>query len=209
LWNNSVQASASQIFVDHVDNDGNDIDIFLALLNSGDTVVIQSTANSNNYQKWLVSGTPTIQTNYIQIPVTLDTSTYSFANNDPVLFVMSQIGPQGPQGPQGAAGATGSQGAQGATGPQGPQGETGPQGTQGPQGATGPQGPQGTNGIIGMDGAQGPQGPQGAQGPQGSTGAQGPTGPQGSTGPQGAQGAAAPVQTTTNLFTYLVMEVNP
>ena len=40
--------------------DNVDIDVFLALITIGDSIVIQDENNSNNYQKWTVSGTPTI-----------------------------------------------------------------------------------------------------------------------------------------------------
>jgi len=141
----------------------------LATIKANDTIILQDKSLHTNYQKWTVSSAPVVQVDYIEIPVTLVTSTYSFPNNQPMLFVISAIGAQGPQGAQGA---TGPQGAQGATGSQGPQGDIGPQGAQGPQGATGPQGPQGD---IGPQGATGPQGSTGA------TGAQGPQGPQGFT----------------------------
>lgn len=203
IWDNATQSSATQINVSHIDKDGYDIDIFLALLKTGDSIVIQSAANSANYQKWSISSTPVIQTGYVELPVTLVTSTFSFANNDDVLFVISAVGPQGTQGPQGATGAQGSQGPQGATGPQGFQGAQGAQGAQGPgatvtvgtttTGSPGSSANVTNSGTINAavlnftipEGAQGTQGTQGAQGPQGATGSQGPQGAQGPQGPQG------------------------
>jgi hypothetical protein len=151
--------------------------------------------NSNNYQSWTVSGTPTIiSNNYVSVPVTYVTGGYSFSNGHDIILVPISIGIQGPQGFQGNRGSTGSTGATGPQGFQGNQGATGPQGPQGNQGATGPQGFQGNQGFQGSPGATGPQGFQGFQGNRGATGSNGVTGPQGpqgnqgSTGPQGPQG---------------------
>jgi hypothetical protein len=137
-WNNAVQASSTELYVSHLTRNNVDVDIFLALVNIGDTLVIQDQNNSNNYQKWIVSGTPvSIPNTYITFPVTLDTSTISFIGGEDIILALSLKGEQGPQGPQG---------------PQGEQGAQGPQGEQGPQGDTGAQGPQGIPGpnITGL-----------------------------------------------------------
>ena len=158
LWNNATQASATQINVSHFDKDNVDIDIFLALILPGSTIIIQDEANSANYQTWLVSSN-TLQVDYVELGVSLITSTHSFSNNDAVILAISTPGATGPQGP---------------IGPTGPQGPTG---TQGIQGDTGPTGPQGIQGIQGDTGPTGPQGIQGETGPTGPQGDIGPTGP--------------------------------
>ena len=190
IWNTATQRNATQINLSHLDDDGNDIDVFLALLNAGDNLVVQDQNDSDNYQVWIVSNPITIFDNsYVEVPVTLVSSTGTgytgFSNNHPLLFIVQSagvVGPTGPTGPQGPTGATGPQG------PQGVQGNTGPSGPQGVQGNTGAQGPQGPQGNAGAQGPQGNEGPQGPSGPQGSIGATGPSGPQGNTGAQGPQG---------------------
>jgi hypothetical protein len=199
LWNNSTQRLATQINVSHMDSLSDDIDVFLELISTGDTIIIQDRNDSNNYQTWTVSNTPTVIPNsYAEIPVTLITSTgtgyTNFNSGHDLLFIIQSAGVVGPTGPTGPSGATGPQGAQGNTGATGPQGVSGPSGATGPQGNTGAEGPQGPQGVSGPQGAQGnvgatgPQGPSGPQGNTGATGAEGPQGPQGVSGPQGPQG---------------------
>ncbi len=171
LWNNATQTSATQINIDHIDDDNIDIDIFLEILSPGDILVIQDRTNSANFQKWEVSAAITVfPNNYVIVPVTLinsgGTGTTGFANNAQIFLAIVSAGVIGPTGPIGATGPTGSTGPVGATGPIGVTGPTGPQGVTGPAG---------TNGI---NGATGPTGPIGATGTAGAVGATGATGPQ-------------------------------
>jgi hypothetical protein len=194
IWNNATQTSATQINVSHIDKDGFDIDIFLALIKDNDTLIIQDASDSNNFQKWEVNATPTLQVGYLEIPVTLVTSggtgTTNFGNNLEVLLVIFSAGIVGPTGPSGATGATGPQGVTGDTGP------TGATGSTGPIGATGVTGPQGVTGDTGATGVTGPVGVTGVTGPQGVTGDTGPTGPTGVTGDAGVTGATGPTGVT-------------
>jgi hypothetical protein len=100
-WNQAIQVNATILNVSHIGSDTNDYDVFLALIKANDYLIIQSSSNSDVYQKFLVTGTPTITPNsYIQIPVVNDSYGGSnFANNDPVLFIIQSIGPTGPTGP--------------------------------------------------------------------------------------------------------------
>jgi hypothetical protein len=125
----------------------------LSFLKTDDIIVLQDQVNSNNYQKWQVSATPTVVPNsYVLVPVTFVTSTgtgtSNFANNLNLIVVLQSAGLTGPTGPTGASGPTG------ATGPTGPSvtGPTGPTGSSGPTGATGPTGPS----ITGPTGPTGP-----------------------------------------------------
>jgi len=110
-----------------------------------------------------------MQTNYVEVPVTLITSagtgTTNFANNHPLIVAIISTGIVGPTGPIGATGPTG---ATGATGPMGLTGATGPAGATG---ATGP-----TGAASNVPGPTGATGPAGATGDTGATGATGPTG---------------------------------
>jgi hypothetical protein len=196
IWNNATQVSATQINISHINQDGADIDIFLALLKTNDIIVLQDKSLSGNYQKWTVSATPTAQVNYWEVPVTLITSagtgTTNFANNHQLILAITAAGVVGPTGPTGATGATGPQGVTGDTGPTGATGSTGPigaTGATGPQGVTGDVGATGVTGPVGATGATGPQGVTGDTGPTGVTGVTGDTGPTGPTGVTGDVGA--------------------
>ena len=136
-WNNATQSSATELILSHLTSGNDDIDVFLSLLKTNDSIIIQDQSNSNNNQKWTISATPTVVENqYTLIPVTLVTATHSFANNNQLLVIVSSAGIPGPQGPVGPAGP---QGIQGEPGPEGPQGIQGIQGIQGPPGPSGTQ----------------------------------------------------------------------
>jgi collagen type VII alpha len=171
FWDNATQLSATTVTLSHIEALGNDIDVFFQLFKVNDTFIIQDQSNSNNFQTWKISATPTVVTNsYISIPVTPVTSggTSQFVNNQQLIFAIVTSGLTGATGSTGigATGATGVAGGQGATG------STGIQGDQGATGSTGPQGIQGSTGAtgIGSTGATGIQGSTGATGPQGATG---------------------------------------
>lgn len=182
FWDNLTQTSATTIVLSHLDSLGNDIDVFFPLFKTDDSFVIQDQGNSNNFQTWKISATPTVVLNsYISIPVILTTSggTSQFTNNHQIIFAIVSsglVGSTGATGPQGSTGA----GSTGATGVQGDIGTTGATGPVGDVGSTGPQGVQGIQGIQGDIGATGLQGATGI----GSTGATG-IGTQGSTGSTG------------------------
>jgi hypothetical protein len=193
-WNNAVQTSATAIVLSHIDDLGNDIDIFFNLFKTGDTFILQDKSDSNNYQSWTINATPTIVANsYVSIPATLNTSTFVFPNNHKMIFAIVQSGQTGATGftgatgigatgPQGDVGATGSVGATGATGASGDAGATGV------QGATGVAGNDGATGATGLTGATGIQGETGATGIAGNTGSTGATGAIGETGATGIAG---------------------
>ena len=139
IWNNVTQINSTQLYVSHLTRDSIDIDVFLALINNNDVLIIQDEYNSNNYQKWTVNGTPSIiPNNYVSIPVTYVNGGYTFSNVYDIILVPLSIGIQGPIGPTGSTGLQGPTGATGPQGIQGPTGATGPQGIQGPVGPTGP-----------------------------------------------------------------------
>jgi hypothetical protein len=224
LWSSSTQIASTSININHLTQQNIDIDVFLALLNTNDTVILQDQNISGNFQKWEVSSTPTPVGSPIQywtVPVTLissgGTGTTNFAHNLPIIVALINVGDVGATGPQGATGATGPTGAtglEGATGSTGPVGSTGATGPDGATGATGVQGPVGATGLDGATGATGPVGATGAtglegatgpigatgatgiQGPDGATGATGIQGPVGATGLEGATGATGPVGAT-------------
>ncbi len=114
LWNNASQTSATQLNFSHIDGNSQDIEYLLALLRTGDTLRIQQALGDGN-QTWVLTGMPVVTTgSYVTFPVNLQSSNYTFNNNDQILIIVRHVGDIGP------------------TGPQGPQGDTGPQGPQGP-----------------------------------------------------------------------------
>lgn len=90
LWNNATQTGATSLLLAHLTNDDLDIDVFLATVATGNTLLLQDANNSDNNQKWTVSSAPTqtnggTATSYWTIPVTLvssaGTGTTGFPNN--------------------------------------------------------------------------------------------------------------------------------
>ena len=144
LWNNSTQTSSTYINVNHITNDDVDVDLFLALIQRGNYLVIQDSNDSTNYQKWNVAQSVEIVSNsYVRIPVTLESSngtgTSGFANGHTVILAIISQGLSGATGPQGATGEPGVPGWDGATGASGAVGNTG---------ATGPTGASGVGGGL-------------------------------------------------------------
>ena len=97
-WQNfATQISSTYIRVNHIDQDGVDIDIFLNLIIQGTTLILQDANVSANYQRWIVSGTPTYNTGsgYAQYPITLSASggTTNFANNHQIILAVVQAVP--------------------------------------------------------------------------------------------------------------------
>ena len=92
-YNNATQTSSTTLYVDHLNDVGDDIDVFLSLLKQNDNLIIQDANDSNNYQTWKITSAPTVILNdYTTIPVTgitsAGTGTSGFANNHSVLFIV-------------------------------------------------------------------------------------------------------------------------
>jgi hypothetical protein len=123
LWNNATQINSTQINISHLTDDGIDIDVFLALIEIGTTIIVQDKSQSLNFQTWQITALPTLisgASNYWLLPVALissgGTGTTNFANNHNLVVALllqgadgptGPIGPTGPQGPAGANGAAG------------------------------------------------------------------------------------------------------
>ena len=92
-YNNATQTSSTVLYVDHLNSNGDDIDIFLSLLKQNDNLIIQDASDSNNYQTWRKTSAPTVILNdYTTIPVTgitsAGTGASGFSNNHSVLFIV-------------------------------------------------------------------------------------------------------------------------
>ena len=100
LWNTNLQISATTIRFSFLTSLGNDVDLFLSVLKSGDSLVIQSQSNSNVFQRWVVNGMPTIVPNSnVIVPVAYSSGAAEFAHNDEIIAVIQTIGLTGPVTP--------------------------------------------------------------------------------------------------------------
>jgi hypothetical protein len=99
IWNNATQINATSINVSHKDQDNDDIEFFLGFIQEGQQLFLQDRDASQNFQIWLVSGTPSLVNGgtanaYFTFPVTLvdsgGTGTTGFANNHQLLFGTTQ-----------------------------------------------------------------------------------------------------------------------
>jgi hypothetical protein len=81
--------------VNHINQDGVDIDIFLALVQQGNTLILQDANVSGNYQTWLVNGTPVHNATDWTFPISLVTSggATNFANNHQIILALLTTGP--------------------------------------------------------------------------------------------------------------------
>jgi hypothetical protein len=88
--------------VSHKNQDGDDIEFFLGFIQEGQQLFLQDRDISENFQLWLISGTPTLTGGgtanaYFTFPITLvdsgGTGTTGFANNHQLLFGTSQTLP--------------------------------------------------------------------------------------------------------------------
>jgi hypothetical protein len=102
-WNNANQLLATTIYVSHIDNNGNDVEVLLGSLNSGDTFIIQDQSNSANYQMWNIVSVSLVPNQYISYNVSISSSTHSFSNNNSILLIVKYVGNTGPIGPTGPA----------------------------------------------------------------------------------------------------------
>ena len=219
--NNSDLTLTTLLWVSHIDQPGNDVERFIALLQPGSQVIIQDKSNNDNFVVYDVLPTVSqVNNSHIAIPVAYDSGAglANLTNNHPVFLALQlTVNPTLEISPT----ITGAPGTSAEVVNLGnnvnanlqftiPRGLPGPTGSNGATGATGAQGMAGPTGATGDAGAQGVAGPTGATGPAGAQGIAGATGPQGIQGVQGAQGnvgATGPAGTnaTDPVFTASVV----
>ena len=196
LWNTATQSNATQININHLTNDGSDIDIFLALLQPTQKFTIQDQNVSGNYQSWLITGAttninPNTANSYWTVPVSLissgGTGTTDFADNHP-LFLAITAGVSGTSGYSGYSGFSGISGWSGISGASGISGWSGYSGASGISGENGASGFSGTSGFSGYSGISGQDGASGYSGISGASGFSGISGYSGYSGIDGASG---------------------
>lgn len=88
-WNNSTQISSTTIYINIVDQT-TDLFVFYEQVAVGDTILIQDRNDSDNYQTWKVTATPTYASSVFTFPVTLvnsgGTGTTNFPNNHEIFI---------------------------------------------------------------------------------------------------------------------------
>lgn len=91
-WNNSTQPSATEIYIDALNDNGTDITLWLLRITPGTVLWIQTQNNSNAYQRWQINSI-TNNTGWFTFGVSLlDTSGISFANNSSVVLSANIVG---------------------------------------------------------------------------------------------------------------------
>jgi hypothetical protein len=144
IWDNATQASATQINISEIDNNGNNVDLFMSNLVSGSLITIQDKSDHTKYQKWHI-GTAVDNSTYWTVPISLVQSTIEFSNNTDVLFIIVTV-------PSGTSGTSGQNGSSGSSGTSGVSGSSGSSGTSGVSGSSGTSGNTGSSGTSGVDG---------------------------------------------------------
>jgi len=194
IWNNATQSASTQINISHLDRNNDDIDVFLALIPSGTTIIIQDQNNSSQFQKWIVGvGVEVAPNSYWTFPITLVQSTFQFTGGENILFIVAQL----PSGTSGTSGTSGINGTNGTNGTSGSSGVSGSNGTSGTSGVNGDAGSSGTSGANGTNGTSGTSGANGTSGVNGS-----------SDGVIGITIDGAGTAITTGLKGYLVIPFN-
>jgi hypothetical protein len=88
-YDSATQVSATNLYISHLTDNGMDIDLFLSLITSG-ALILQDANDSENYQIWAISGTPSFASSTWAFPVVLSTSngtgTTGFPNNHEVFL---------------------------------------------------------------------------------------------------------------------------
>lgn len=99
LWNNSTMINATAIHINHLTSNNFDIDLLLQEINVGDRFLIQDSNLSDNYQYWIVNGTPSriiSGTPYWVFPVAFESSagtgTTDFPNNHQLIVAVFREG---------------------------------------------------------------------------------------------------------------------
>ena len=115
-WNNAVQTGSTQLYVSHITQDNNDIEVILGGTGIGSTLIIQDRNVSENYQRFTVTSVAVTTAAYVTFGVTYVSGGYSFSNNHDVIVIVQSVGIAGTSGSSGATGSSGSSGANGTSG---------------------------------------------------------------------------------------------
>ena len=81
--NNTILASATQLYINMTNEDGYDIDLILQNLQINDIIYLQDRDDSSNFVKYIINNTPTgtHASNYHTVPIQHSSGSATFANN--------------------------------------------------------------------------------------------------------------------------------
>ena len=138
-WNNAVQTGSTEIYLSHITQDNNDIEVILGGTGIGSRLIIQDRNDSDNYQTFIVTAVTVAANSHVKFGVTYVNGGYSFGNGHDVLVIAQSVGIAGTSGSSGSTGSSGSAGTSGANGATGATGSSGSAGSSGSSGSVNTQ----------------------------------------------------------------------
>jgi hypothetical protein len=88
-WNNATQASATQLAIDLMTDDGLDVTAFAARVAAGDYLRIQDRDDAARFQNWVISAS-VVESGWLRLTVSLATSGGgNLPNNHPIVLVFT------------------------------------------------------------------------------------------------------------------------
>jgi len=119
-WNNATQTSSTQIYISHITQDNNDVEVILGGVSVGSVLIIQDRNVSENYQRWTVTNVSVTTASYVTFDVSYIDGGYSFTNGHDIITIVQAVGPSGSSGSSGVNGSSGSAGSSGTSGTSAP-----------------------------------------------------------------------------------------
>ena len=105
-WNNATQTGSTIVYLSHITQDSNDIEVILGGTGIGSTLIIQDRNVSENYQRFTVTGITVSVGAYVAFGVTYLNGGYSFNGGHDVIVIVQSAGIAGSSGSSGTAGST-------------------------------------------------------------------------------------------------------
>lgn len=106
-WNNAVQTGSTELYVSHITQDSNDIEVILGGTGIGSRLIIQDRNVSENYQIFIVTSVTVTVDSHVTFGVTYSSGTVSFTNGHDVLLIVQSVGLSGSSGSAGSSGTAG------------------------------------------------------------------------------------------------------
>jgi hypothetical protein len=161
-FNNATLASATQMYIDDSDSNGDDISSFIATIDDSDSAIkghfkVSLVSNVSEFALYTINNTSTDNGGYFTIPcayVAGDIAGGTFPNNDGLSITFARTGDVGDKGQKGEVGEKGQKGEVGEKGQKGEVGQKGQKGEVGQKGQKGEVGQKGQKGDKGQKGEQ-------------------------------------------------------
>lgn len=112
-WNNAVQTNSTQIYVSHLTELNDDVEVILGFTGIGSRLIIQDRNVSEQYQVYTVTSVNVTTNSHVTFGVTLVSSTYTFTNNHDLMLIVQAVGLSGSSGSSGQNGSSGVSGSSG------------------------------------------------------------------------------------------------